>query len=60
MNKSLTGTETRKMYVGDTEVEVWEHPEVRFGVTPTDLRTYFENGHWVALFNAMMLSTARS
>ena len=56
MIKTNSGTETRTLYVGDTEVEVWEHPEVRFGVTPADLRRYFEQGHWVALFNAMTLA----
>lgn len=47
----------RKVYFDGTEVEVWENPDVHFGATPADLKGFFNEGSWVALFNAMALAS---
>lgn len=49
--------ERQKVYFDGTEVEVWENPDVHFGASPDDLRGFYQEGSWVALFNAMTLAS---
>ncbi len=48
--------ERKKVYFDGTEVEVWENPDAHFGATPADLKCFFSEGSWIALFNAMTLA----
>lgn len=49
--------ERKRVYFDGTEVEVWENPDAHFGATPSDLKEFFHEGSWVALFNAMTLAS---
>ena len=56
MEATKTVPERRKVYFDGDEVEVWENPDAHFGATPEDLKAYFDEGSWIALFNAMTLA----
>ena len=58
INETNVGTHT--LYPGNNEIEIWENPEVNFGVSPPELRQYEKDGDWVALFNAFTLLGARA
>ena len=47
----------QKLYFDGDEVEVWENPDAHFGASPAGLKAYFNEGSWVALFNAMTLTS---
>ena len=57
MDPSEALGERRKVYFDGDEVEVWENPDIHFGATPADLKGYYYEGSWVALFNAMTLAS---
>ena len=57
METTKTLEEPQKLYVDGDEVEVWENPDAHFGASPADLKAYFNEGSWVALFNAMTLTS---
>jgi hypothetical protein len=46
-----------ELYLDGELVEVWEDPHQPFGWSPEDLSGYIERSDWVALFNAVMLTT---
>ena len=50
--------ELQKVYFDGAEVEVWENPDTHFGASPSDLKGFFDEGSWVALFNAMTLASS--
>ncbi len=58
VNGAETTLERQRVYFDGDEVEVWENPDVHFGATPSDLKGFFREGSWIALFNAMTLAAA--
>ena len=46
-----------QLFVGGQLVEVWENPDFPFRCSSEDIENYAESGHWVLLFNALMLSS---
>jgi hypothetical protein len=46
-----------RLFVGGQLVEVWENPDFPFRCTSEDIERYAESGHWILLFNAMMLAS---
>ena len=46
-----------QLFVGGQLVEVWENPDFPFRCSSEDIEKYAESGHWVLLFNALMLSS---
>ena len=46
-----------QLFVGGQLVEVWENPDFPFRCSSEDIESYAESGHWVLLFNALMLSS---
>ena len=48
-----------RVFVFRQQVEYWEHPDVPFGWSPEDLEGYAKRGHWVLLFNAILLTVRR-
>lgn len=58
MKETNVGTHT--LYLGNNEIEIWENPEVKFGVSPSELDQFEKDGDWVALFNAFALLGARA
>ena len=54
-----SATSCRRVFVSGQLVEYWEHPDVAFGWTLEDLRTYADQGDWVLLFNAILLTDPR-
>jgi hypothetical protein len=50
-------TGRHRLFVGGQLVEVWENPDFPFRCTSDDIEKYAESGHWVLLFNAMMLAS---
>jgi len=51
---------TMRAYVEGQLLEFWEDPESPFGWDAADLRSYVDGEAWVTLFNAVMLTAARS
>jgi len=50
-----TAAQIRRVVVSGQLLEYWEHPDVAFDWTLEDLQTYADRGHWVLLFNAILL-----
>ena len=48
---------TRHIYVSGRFIEIWEDPDHRFGCEQADLQRYLDREAWVALFNALALTT---
>ena len=49
----------KRIFVSGQLLELWEHPEVSFGLTQEHLDSYVARGAWVLLFNAVVLTAAR-
>ena len=54
-----TAIPPRRLFVCGRQLEYWEHPDVPFGWTREDLEGYAKRGHWVFLFNAILLAVPR-
>lgn len=54
-----TALPPRRLFVSGRQLEYWEHPDVPFGWSPEDLEGYAKRGHWVLLFNAILLTVRR-
>ena len=54
-----TPSQRIRVFVSGELVEYWEDPDVAFGWTPDDLQAYAEQGDWVLLFNAILLTGPR-
>ena len=54
-----TATQRRRLFVSGQLFEYWEHPDVAFGWTREDLQAFADEGDWVLLFNAILLTGPR-
>ena len=55
--KAADVTAPIQLYLDGELVEIWEDPGQPFGWSAEDLYRYIEQSDWLALFNAVMLTT---
>ncbi len=56
MDTSPSLPKLRRVFVDGVPIEVWDNPDVPFGVSAEDLHSYYADSDWVALFNAITLA----
>ena len=45
----------RRIWIGGSPIDVWEHPDASFSWTPNAIERYAHREQWASVFNALVL-----